>query len=143
MKLSVIEVRAKLKAIEEGTHQKKGNNRTNNQMNKKTCKRRKTHLFDRLTVAEIKSLCKWKKNPGDDPIPSKKKDLIRRWDSTKDRPSPHASPCNSDDEDNESYSGFIDSDASVQDDGELIFSDVEKSDGEEELNDEENSDEDE
>ena len=37
--------------------------------------------------------------PSDDPMPTKKKELLERYNRTRHRPSPHASPCNSDSED--------------------------------------------
>ena len=42
----------------------------------------------KLTVAELKLLCRWKKRTGDDPIPSTKKPLLARYIETKRRSSP-------------------------------------------------------
>jgi hypothetical protein len=44
-----------------------------------------------LKVPELKDYCKWKKQSGDDPLPTKKADLIRLLKKTKGRASPQVS----------------------------------------------------
>ena len=44
-----------------------------------------------LKVPELKDYCKWKKQSGDDPLPTKKADLIRLLKKTKGRASPQIS----------------------------------------------------
>ena len=52
-----------------------------------------------LSVPELKLLCKYKKKANDPKMPTKKADLIARYNQSKNNPSPTSSPQNSDDED--------------------------------------------
>ena len=73
------------------------------------------------TNGKLTKMCKYKKIPSDAALPTKKDLLLTRYHQTKNRPSPHASPCNSDDEDgmhldsdDESFSDHHPSDADYQ-----------------------------
>ena len=55
----------------------------------------------RFTINKLKALCHYKKKKGDGKMPTKKTELEARWKETKDRPSPHVSPANSEVEDEE------------------------------------------
>ena len=73
-------------------------------------------------MAQLKAFCRWKKKPGDRPLPTKKADLIRRFNKTKCNASPHVSPASSeaeevDDDDVQS----MDSDASAPENNDLLF----------------------
>ena len=46
----------------------------------------------KLKVGQLKAFCRWKKKPGDRPLPKKKADLVKRFNQTKGNASPHASP---------------------------------------------------
>ena len=78
---------------------------------------------DKLKVPQLKAFCRWKKQTGDRPLPTKKAELIRRFNQTKGNPSPHVSPCNSDAEesDNDDDVESMDSDASAPENDDLIF----------------------
>ena len=89
-----------------------------------------------LKVPQFKYYCKWKKQPGNQPFPTKKADLLNLFQETKCNPSPQVSPCNSDVEyesDNDDVDiSNMDSDASAADNDDLLLA----SDGEEEGKDE-------
>lgn len=48
-----------------------------------------------LKVPQLKDFCRWKKQPGDKPLPTKKADLIARFNKTKGNASPNVSPWSS------------------------------------------------
>ena len=60
-----------------------------------------------LTVAQLKTMVKWFRRDGDEPMPQKKNELITRYDATKDRgerpppPPPPAPPAQQDDGEDE------------------------------------------
>ena len=54
--------------------------------------------IEKLLVTELKLLCRWKKEQGDKPFPTRKDDLVARFNAMKARTSPTVSPSNSDDE---------------------------------------------
>ena len=99
-----------------------------------------------LQLPELKLLCRWKKQQGDKPLPTRKDALIARFKATKDRTSPTVSPSNSDDESESDEDGdsvdAYDSDATAPTDDDVEFGDeVESSDEEDEESDEEGSSE--
>ena len=103
-------------------------------------------VIKKLLVAELKLLCRWKKQQGDKPLPTRKDALIARFKATKDRTSPTVSPSNSDDESESDEDGdsvdAYDSDATAPTDDDVEFGDeVESSDEEDEESDEEGSSE--
>ena len=55
--------------------------------------KKKKFKLSQLKVAELKAMCKWKKQPGDTPSPTRKADLLSRFKKTKNNQSPHVSPC--------------------------------------------------
>ena len=101
-----------------------------------------------LKVAQLKDYCRWKKQPGDRPLPNLKADLVTRFDKTKGNQSPNVSPCNSQvDQDDENFSDVysLDTDASANDVDEIEFgvgSDSEKEEDEGGSNSEKEEDED-
>ena len=68
-----------------------------------------------LKVADLKKLCKWKKQKGDKALPTKRADLLKRWKDTKKNRSPHVRPCNSLDSALNEIESLPDSDTSVYD----------------------------
>ena len=48
-----------------------------------------------LVVSQLKTMCKWKKQPGDATLPTTKKALKQLYKKTMHNPSPHVSPYNS------------------------------------------------
>ena len=101
-----------------------------------------------LKVAQLKDFCRWKKQPGDRPLPNLKAALVTRFDKTKGNQSPNVSPCNSQvDQDDENFSDVdsLDTDASANDVDEIEFgvgSDREKEEDEGGSNSEKEEDED-
>ena len=59
----------------------------------------KNNMNFKWTREKLIRMCRYKRIPSDDPMPTKKDDLLQRYNLTRRRPSPHASPCNSDSED--------------------------------------------
>ena len=82
-----------------------------------------------LKVAQLKDFCRWKKQSGDNPLPTKKADLLRVFSDTKGRASPQVSPSNSeveDDQDDNDDVDLLNSDATAPENDELEFgSDIE------------------
>ena len=78
--------------------------------------KQKKFKLSNLKVAELKAMCKWKEQPGDTPLPTRKADLLSRFKKTKNNQSPNVSPCSSDVEDdsnaNDDDVDSLDSDAS-------------------------------
>ncbi len=108
---------------------------------------RKFKLKD-LKVDQLKSLCRWKKQKGDDPLPTRKADLLSRYKKTKNNQSPHVSPSNSnveDEDDDVDDAASFDSDATPPENDDLEFGgdDDEEEEEDEEDDDEEEVDEDE
>jgi len=83
-------------------------------------------ILKKLTVAELKLLCRWYKRTGDNPIPSTKEPLLARYIETMRRDSPAVSPAKSDDEgeeedgDGKSVDSF-DSDATPPADDDIVL----------------------
>ena len=50
------------------------------------------------TNPKLMRMCRWKRRPKDKKMPTRKDELLARWQETKGRPSPQVSPANSDDE---------------------------------------------
>ena len=110
----------------------------NSKLNKRKFK------IEKLLVAELKVLYRWKKQQGDKPLPTRKADLIVRFRATRARTSPTVSPSNSDDEESDEDGNNVDSydsDATPPTDDELEFG--HDSDGEDESSDEEDEESDE
>ena len=77
-----------------------------------------------LVVSQLKTMCKWKKQPGDATLPTTKKALKQLYKKTMHNPSPHVSPYNSDAEEEAGDASDIDSmdsDASVPENDDLEF----------------------
>ena len=76
-----------------------------------------------LKLLELKDYCRWKKQPGDDPLPTKKADLIREFNNTRNKSSHNNSPCSSEvkDDGNDDDVDSLDSDASAPDNSDLEF----------------------
>ena len=89
------------------------------------------------TNAKLTKMCRWKRQPGDKKLPTRKDELLARWEETKGRPSPQLSPANSDDE---GESGDDDDEGESDDDDSAGSEDGEASLGEEESESEEEED---
>ena len=50
------------------------------------------------SATHLTTMCRWKRRPKDKKMPTRKDELLARWQETKGRPSPQVSPANSDDE---------------------------------------------
>ena len=77
-----------------------------------------------LVVFQLKTMCKWKKQPGNATLPTTKKALKQLFKKTMHNPSPHVSPYNFDAEeeaDDASDIDLVDSDASVPENDNLKF----------------------
>jgi len=77
-----------------------------------------------LVVSQLKTMCKWKKQPGDAMLPTTKKALKQLYKKTMHNPSPHVSPYNSDAEEEAGDASDVDSmdsDASVPENDDLEF----------------------
>ena len=98
-----------------------------------------------LKLPQLKAMCRWKKKANDNPLPTKKADLIDRLKKTMKNPSPHVSPCNSDveDEDNDFDDvDSMDSDETAPDDNEMIFGEKDDDDGYDDDDDDDDEDDD-
>ncbi len=77
-----------------------------------------------LVVSQLKTMCKWKKQPGDATLPTVKNTLKQLYKKTMHNPSPHVSPYNSDAKEeacDASDIDLMDSDASVPENDDLEF----------------------
>ena len=59
----------------------------------------------KFTLKNLRPLIKWKRRPEDKALPSRKDDLLKRWEETKNRASPRVSPANSEAEDTDASVG--------------------------------------
>ena len=101
----------------------------------------KKFKLKQLKVAELKKLCRWKKKKGDDALPTKKDDLMKRWKKDMNNTSPHASPCNSLDELDADVQSLADSETSAFDNDAFLLGEEEEA-NEDTDSDEEGSDND-
>ncbi len=77
-----------------------------------------------LVVSQLKTMCKWKKQPGDATLPATKKALKQLYKKMMHNPSPHVSPYKSNAEEEAGDASDIDSmdsDASVPENDDLEF----------------------
>ena len=77
-----------------------------------------------LVVSQLKTMCKWKKQPGNATLPTTKEALKKLYEKTMHNPSPHVSPYNSDAEEEAGDASDVDSmdsDASVPENDDLEF----------------------
>ena len=77
-----------------------------------------------LVVSQLKTMCKWKKQPGDATLPTTKKALKQLYKKTMHNPSPRVSPYNSNAEEEAGDASDVDSmdsDASVPENDDLEF----------------------
>ena len=58
-------------------------------------RKKKSFKTKDLKVAQLKDYSRWKKQPGDRPLPNLKADLVTIFDKTKGNQSPNVNPCNS------------------------------------------------
>ena len=73
-------------------------------------------------MKQLKAFCRWKKQPGDRPLPKKKADLIQRFNKTKRNASPHVSPASSKVEEMDDDNVLsMDSDASAPENDDLLL----------------------
>ncbi len=75
-------------------------------------------------MSQLKTMCKWKKQPGDATLPTTKNALKQLYKKTMHNPSPHVNPYNSDTKEeagDASNVDLMDSDALVPENDDLEF----------------------